>query len=563
MEFNQYQTEITEEILIKYPKEVIDDFYEHLNSIPFIQRLVSKERKRAKDMPKMDDGRIIVDLANPHILENMDYFRETAICFQENGYFTPLVVNKSTHSEFMQWFKRELIRCYYGMVRPDDGEWITGEMYFYLNYMVIKQTQVKKDDRGKKYVVRTDDFPEVWEGVYWRFHYIEQARNGGLYNNFMGQMHASEIASRGKGKSYTLAALLSRLFTIGISSESISKRKALIVADNKEYLVKDGTLNKFIDSLDFLNKHSEFPTQKHRDSMTEMNWLAGWKDSNKRLRGSQNEVLGVAISDDPDKARGKRPHPMHCSVLTDKGFIKWEDVKVGTVLYGDDGMPTSVIDIPFVGNDDIFKITLEDGRCTFAGKDHIFDVTRYYNDHNYFVHDNLTVSDIRKRMETEEYYIRNNPPVLFGDYDDEFCYDEYKKWLMKGALRYIPKKYLFGDFDLRYEMFLDIIELYGDSGHFVKTIHKEFINDLLFLARSIGYASYYNEETKYFIMYGKYDFEAGFTAIKSIEFVGNQKCKCVTVDNKSGLYLIDDFIITHNSDLMLVEEFGSFPKFTE
>jgi hypothetical protein len=36
------------------------------------------------------------------------------------------------------------------------------------------------------------------------------------------------------------------------------------------------------------------------------------------------------------------------------------------------------------------------------------------------------------------------------------------------------------------------------------------------------------------------------TAIKSIEYVGKKQCKCVTVDRQDGLYLIGDYITTHN-----------------
>ena len=49
------------------------------------------------------------------------------------------------------------------MVRESDGEWITGDMYFYLNYFPIIQTKIKK---GSKVGERVTDFPEMWEGVY-------------------------------------------------------------------------------------------------------------------------------------------------------------------------------------------------------------------------------------------------------------------------------------------------------------------------------------------------------------------------------------------------------------
>ena len=36
------------------------------------------------------------------------------------------------------------------------------------------------------------------------------------------------------------------------------------------------------------------------------------------------------------------------------------------------------------------------------------------------------------------------------------------------------------------------------------------------------------------------------TAIVKIEYVGKKPCKCVTVDRKDGLYLVGDYIVTHN-----------------
>ena len=97
--FNEFQTQLTDEVIEKYPKEVIDTLYDYIENVPFIQRLISPDRKRAKDLPRDSDGKIIVDLSNPHILENMDYFRESAIHFQKYGSYTKLKVNEHPQSE--------------------------------------------------------------------------------------------------------------------------------------------------------------------------------------------------------------------------------------------------------------------------------------------------------------------------------------------------------------------------------------------------------------------------------------------------------------------------------
>ena len=83
VEMNEYQTQLTEELLETIPKEVQDQLFDILNNVEFVKRLISPTREYAKDRPRDEQGRIIVDLANPHILEDMDYFRPTAIHFEK------------------------------------------------------------------------------------------------------------------------------------------------------------------------------------------------------------------------------------------------------------------------------------------------------------------------------------------------------------------------------------------------------------------------------------------------------------------------------------------------
>jgi hypothetical protein len=46
------------------------------------------------------------------------------------------------------------------MVRPEDGEWITGDMYFFLNYLIMRQTTFTKTKSGKEIGTRIDTLPE-------------------------------------------------------------------------------------------------------------------------------------------------------------------------------------------------------------------------------------------------------------------------------------------------------------------------------------------------------------------------------------------------------------------
>ena len=81
IEVNKYQTKLTDELLKDIPIEIQDQLFDIINNVEFVKRLISPKREYAKDRPKDSKGRIIVDLSNPHILENMDYFRPSAIHF--------------------------------------------------------------------------------------------------------------------------------------------------------------------------------------------------------------------------------------------------------------------------------------------------------------------------------------------------------------------------------------------------------------------------------------------------------------------------------------------------
>ena len=95
---NKFQTPITKELLDQYPKEVQEQFWEFVLSVPFIKNLISSSRQRAKDRPRDEKGRIIVDLTNPHILENMDYFRPAAIKFQKDGRYIVFTGDKEGYA---------------------------------------------------------------------------------------------------------------------------------------------------------------------------------------------------------------------------------------------------------------------------------------------------------------------------------------------------------------------------------------------------------------------------------------------------------------------------------
>ena len=126
--------------------------------------------------------------------------------------------------------------------------------------------------------------------------------------DWKGGHHALELASRQKGKSYTVASVLAKCFTIGLNSRTRKGVKAIITAYQKEYLTKDNTLNKFETDIDFASQHTQFPHIRLQSSLDKMTWVMGYVDLNTGTkRGTHNSVYGVTSKDNSEKLRGKRP----------------------------------------------------------------------------------------------------------------------------------------------------------------------------------------------------------------------------------------------------------------
>ena len=293
---NKCQTEYSKEYIESLPKEVQEQYYDFITNVPYISKLLSDNRKYAKDLPRDSEGKIIIDITEPHILENTDYFRPSAIHYQQYGCYTKLKPNANPNSEYGKWIREEVRRCWEGYIRPEDGEWITGDMYFFLNYCPIQL--IKKDSNGKS--IRTIDFPKFWDGHYYKSHYLNQCRNEGH--------HAAELASRGKGKSYYAASMLAKRFILGESNDVKKKVQCVATASERKYIQgANQLLDMFQYYIDFCANNTEFPRQRITSSLQNLSWTMGYIDSETNTRrGTENSVIGITSKDDESKLRGSR-----------------------------------------------------------------------------------------------------------------------------------------------------------------------------------------------------------------------------------------------------------------
>ena len=315
--FNSIQTEINAEILDKMPREEKQDLLDSIDSIQFVQNLSNPKRKYAKDLDRWDNpllpatsidpdmdvrcldpkGKIAIDLTNPHILTDMDYFRPAALFFEKHKCYTNLFPNRNPNSEYYKFWAEEARRCREGYVRDCDGEWIPGNYYFQLNYAPLLRAEIIK---GTKQADRLEGFAYVYDADYWFFHYCEQARAKG--------MHGANLKRRGCGYSVKASNMLAKNFILGDTTKAKEKVKSFAIANEKEYLIKDGILNKFVNVIDWNATHTPWPRIRSlKDSLNDMHWRMGRKDNRRGTEvGVLNEVMGVTLKNDPQKARGKR-----------------------------------------------------------------------------------------------------------------------------------------------------------------------------------------------------------------------------------------------------------------
>lgn len=294
-------------------------------NIPYIKWLIDPHRLHAKDCPHDAEGRVIVDLTHPHIIENMDYFRQPALHYEKHHCYTFLRPSSNPQSEYYRFWQEEIRRCREGYVRESDGEWVTGRCYWFMNYNPM---MINKIIKGTNRAERTEGFPFMWEGIYWRYHYIHQARMAG--RNWI------ELAARGKGKSFSLSSMMTHGMFLGENKDS--KRVInVLAAAHKDFLSdsKDGTLSKFRPAINFIRQNTPLPRLFLKESPNEMTWQMGYKRPDGSEGGSLNTAMAISLKDDAEKLRGKRGFIYFEEMGSMPNLLTAYDVSMRSVFDGD------------------------------------------------------------------------------------------------------------------------------------------------------------------------------------------------------------------------------------
>lgn len=538
METNAVNTQLTPEFLESLSKEERTDLLEYLTNYPFIRWMIDPNRPYAKDLERDSDGKIIVNVVKPHILENMNYFRKPALAYKKYGKYTNLRPNGNPNSPYMKWLRKEVLKCWYGCKRPSDGEWITGYHYFYLNYSPIERATANIKDTNA--VNRVVDFPDFYDGDYIFFHYINQARYGGMYNEYKGGNHSALIAARGKGKAISYSTIV--YTPDGYKKwEDIHIGSKLYGDDGVPTTVKEvyeqGEIP--IYKVTFKDNREAFVSEDHL-------WTVKYGKSLKTV--NTKWILENGFGNRIVKGKVHYPIENKCFVPINKSILI-EERQVPMDPY-------------------ILGLSLGDGCIRYSTSNGIL-FSSHPND--IIEYKALTSRNIRD-------YKNNN---WFIEYPDaKQIFKDLKLFDKSTADKFIPDIYKYNSEHIRLEILKGLMDtdgsVYKNGIEFISK-SKQLAEDVLWIARSLGirgkvtskFVSYKEEKREYFrvklitskvifklprkvnrIQNRKTSFlknQEEFVAITNISYSHNERAKCVVVDNDSHLFLMNDFIVTHNS----------------
>lgn len=226
-------------------------------------------------------------------IRSSNKFRQPAIQYLQTGSYTHHPKNTA---EYFAYWDSEMDRCINGYT-ADDGDFISGYNYFYLNYSPITRVVAEKyiGNGGEEKIrkIRKVEFADFWDYDYYYYSTIEEAEESGK--------HLCVLKARRRGYSFKGASMACRNYYL------IPSSKTYIYASNKQYLTEDGILTKTWDIMDFIDEYTAWG--KKRSVNTAMRKRAGMfvKDEygNEIEVGYKSEIIGVTLKDNPDVVRGK------------------------------------------------------------------------------------------------------------------------------------------------------------------------------------------------------------------------------------------------------------------
>ena len=254
---------------------------------------------------------------------------------------------------------------------------------------------------------------------------------------------------------------------------------------------------------------------------------------------------------------GGKLNPLYTSVLTPCGWKKIGELEVGDMVCTPFSEPAKVLQIFENKNKDIYEVETFDGRKARCGLEHLWSFRTGKQLRKYLTHNDvsadLTTEDTSYLLDLLNKGKKVYLPLPYAQDFDEIPCDIDLFEMGKNIETSIPKEFLFGSVAQRTCLLAGVVAKHGlwmpYNNVKISVPCSELAKDILHICWSLGYAAVYDE--KQGNIYNVFVLEnltrKGHVQIKSIKKVDKCDARCIWIDDPLHLYIIDDFLVTHNT----------------
>ena len=478
-------------------------------------------------------------------IHNSDKFRSPAINFLNTGSYCNYP--KGT-TEYYNFWEEEATRCLEGYT-ADDGDYITGYNYFYLNYCPIQRIVYEKQIDGSTKRLRKTSFPDFYDYDYYFFQAVQEAEQLGK--------HLCVTKSRRKGYEQPYSELVATpngfvtMGSIQVGDEVITpygtstKVKEVFEQGYKdvyEVVLHDGRKVK-------CGKHHLWRVYRRGtkgDSGDGYSVMTTWDLIQKGLYNIAGKYRVYKyylepIEEVPFEEKELLIHPYILGCLLGDGTInkKGKSIKISTAD----------------------KEIVDEFERILGGD---YELKRDLSCYNYrIVYKKRFDKIIRSQFENGKFGV--NP---LSRYISELGLN------CKCDEKFIPKDYIYSSIEQRYELVKGLMDTDGtissDGSMMFANTSKQLVDDLALILRSLGVRCeigiYKKDECKLlyrlYIRSNKNLFKlsrkssrvrtdkklwnkVAIIEINRLDY--QEQCKCILLEDNRHMYLTRDYIPTHNS----------------
>lgn len=248
------------------------------------------------------------------------------------------------------------------------------------------------------------------------------------------------------------------------------------------------------------------------------------------------------------------------------------ELQIGDYVFNRKGEPVKVIGVFPRGLQDIYEVTLTDGRKIQTDSSHLWTFSEYdidspklYTCSTKELYDDVLSIQLKDGTSHCRYYIPMNEPVQYKDVFilDKPAYEKGRNIASNYSNRTrIPSEYMYGSIGVRLALVQSLFEhhgkhcLDGEYTDIYSGCKSSFAKDLSKVLWSLGFANtIISRSVSYFDSSVVYDVKVDFNkrhwvGIANIEKLDVQKeTTCIYVDDEEHLYQAGQYIVTHNTEM--------------